>query len=96
MLALSRSLGDIDMHKLYGLNAEPDVTKITLEENDIIVIASDGYWDMLTNNETYDLIMAGIKTNLDCKTLAQKLAEAARARKSKDDITVICVRYKAQ
>ncbi len=96
MLALSRSLGDIDMHKLYGLNAEPDVTKITLEENDIIVIASDGYWDMLTNNETYDLIMAGIKTNLDCKALAQKLAEATRARKSKDDITVVCVRYKAQ
>jgi len=95
MLALSRSFGDIDMHKLYGLNAEPDVTKITLEENDIIVIASDGYWDMLTNNETYDLVMLGIKQNMDCKTIAQKLAETARARKSKDDITVVCVRYKA-
>ena len=95
MLALSRSLGDIDMHKLYGLSAEPEVTKITLEENDIIVIASDGYWDMLTNNETYDLVMAGIQARLDCKAIAKKLAETARARKSKDDITVICVRYKA-
>jgi serine/threonine protein phosphatase PrpC len=96
MLALSRSLGDIDMHKLYGLNAEPDVTKINLEDNDVIVIASDGYWDMLTNNETYDLVIAGINARLDCKALAQKLAEAARARKSKDDITVVCIRYKAK
>jgi serine/threonine protein phosphatase PrpC len=96
MLALSRSLGDIDMHKLYSLNAEPDITKVTLEENDVIVIASDGYWNMLTNNQTYDLVLAGIKANMDCKTIAQKLAETARARKSKDDITVVCVRYKAQ
>ena len=96
MLALSRSLGDIDMHKLYGLNAEPDVTKINLEENDVIVIASDGYWDVLTNDETYDLVMAGMNAKLDCKAIAQKLAEVARARKSKDDITVVCVRYKAQ
>lgn len=95
ILALSRSLGDIAMHKLYGLNAEPDITKITLEANDVIVIASDGYWDTVSNNETYDFVMAGIKAKCDCKTIAQKLAEAARARKSKDDITVVCVRYKA-
>ena len=94
-LALSRSLGDIDMHKLYGLNAEPEITKITLEENDVIVIASDGYWDMLTNDETYELVMAGMQQKLDCKAIAQKLAEAARTRKSKNDITVVCVRYKA-
>ncbi len=96
MLALSRSLGDIDMHKFYDLNAEPEITKITLEENDVIVIASDGYWDMLTNNETYDLVMAGIKENRDCKAIAQQLAEKARTRKSRDDITVVCIRYKAQ
>lgn len=96
MLALSRSLGDIEMHKLYGLKAEPEVTKITLEENDVIVIASDGYWDILTNNETYDLVIAGIQSHLDCKAIAQKLAEVARSRQSKDDITVMCVRYKSQ
>jgi serine/threonine protein phosphatase PrpC len=96
MLALSRSLGDVEMHKLYGLNAEPDVTRMTLEENDIIVIASDGYWDMVTNNETYDFVIAGLQAQLDCKALAQKLAEVARSRHSKDDITVVCVRYKAQ
>lgn len=96
MLALSRSLGDIDMHKLYGLSAEPEVKKIKLEENDILVIASDGYWDMVTNNETYDLVMAGVQSQLDCKAIAQNLAEVACSRHSKDDITVMCVRYKAQ
>ncbi len=93
-LALGRSLGDVEMHKLYGLSAEPELTRLALEENDVLILASDGYWDVVTNQQTYELVMQGIAEGLDCKALAKRLAETARVRKSKDDITVLCVRYK--
>ena len=94
LLALGRSLGDIEMHKLYGLSSEPELTRLVLEENDVLIFASDGYWDVVTNQQTYELVMQGIAEGIDSKALAKKLAETARIRKSKDDITVLCVRYK--
>lgn len=92
---LSRSLGDKDAHASYGLTAEPTIEKMVLEEGDVVMLASDGYWDTASNQETCELVTAALERNLSCKEMAQELAEIARARKSKDDITVVCVRYKA-
>ena len=54
-LMLSRSFGDKEMKK-HGVISEPDlfIKKIT-EEDKFIIIASDGVWDTVTENNILEL-----------------------------------------
>ena len=46
---MSRSLGD-GILKKFGVTAEPEIREIELKEQDkIMVIGSDGIWDVLSN-----------------------------------------------
>lgn len=92
-LALSRAFGDVDMFNRGYTTAIPDVRQEALQEGDYLVLASDGYWDVFNNHETLKLIMDAQKAQKSCKEMAQGLAESARARKSRDDISVVVVRY---
>lgn len=48
-LAMSRSFGDSTAAKV-GVNAVPEVREFTLAlEDKIVVLASDGVWEFLTN-----------------------------------------------
>lgn len=57
-LAMSRSLGDSVAHTA-GVISEPEMFKTTITEDDkIMVIASDGLWEFMTNQEVIDMIMS--------------------------------------
>ena len=50
-LAMSRSIGDFVAHSV-GVSPNPEVIKFELQPDDkFIVIASDGVWEFLTNEE---------------------------------------------
>lgn len=61
-LAVSRSLGDAERkEEENGLGekliiAEPEIKSIGLHSGDIIVFASDGFWDVIDNQEAIKLI----------------------------------------
>ena len=56
-----RSLGDGDL-KACGLTAEPEVTCFTLGPKDYcLLLASDGLWDLVGNQEALDLIRDTVK-----------------------------------
>ncbi len=94
-LALTRTLGDIEICNKWGLSSCPDVTQVKLAEGDYIVIASDGYWDVVTNEETRMFITDTLRTRVacSCKDMAEQLTKKARDRDSRDDISVLVVRY---
>jgi len=95
-LALSRAFGDVDMYERKYITSLPDVTEVPVENGYYVVVASDGYWDVVSNKETVRIITAGGNAmNLREKDLAQKLAELARSRGSVDDISVLVVRFSA-
>ena len=55
-LSMSRSLGDTIAHSV-GCSCEPDITHTVLGLSDkIIVIASDGVWEFLTNETVADIV----------------------------------------
>ena len=58
-IAMSRSLGDVIAHKI-GVISTPILTSRQLVENEdfFIVLASDGVWDMMENQEVSDFIEA--------------------------------------
>lgn len=87
-LAVARAFGDKSLKR--HLSSDPDVA-IELIDNDVdlIILASDGLWKVMSNQEAVDCI----KNMKDAKAAAKHLSEVAIARKSKDDISCIVVKF---
>ncbi|KAG2380620.1 protein phosphatase 2C 74 [Vigna angularis] len=60
-LAMARAFGNFCL-KDYGLISVPDVSyrKLT-EQDEFVVLASDGVWDVLTNSEVIDIVASAPK-----------------------------------
>ncbi|KAK9071046.1 hypothetical protein SSX86_009614 [Deinandra increscens subsp. villosa] len=88
-LAVSRAFGDKNLKS--HLRSDPDVSNSDIDaNNEILILASDGLWKVVTNQEAVDIAVK-IK---DPKKAAKQLADEALNRESKDDISVIVVRFK--
>lgn len=94
-LALSRSIGDLDVAKI-GVIAEPDFwMKSVKKEMNFIAIASDGIWEFLSNKEVCDIVKK-FYLNGNPKEAAEELVKKAReiwekTGKKIDDITTIII-----
>ncbi|KAE9615943.1 hypothetical protein Lal_00017532 [Lupinus albus] len=93
-LAMSRAFGDYCI-KDYGLISVPEVTQRTITTRDhFVVLATDGVWDVISNEEAIDIV----SSTEDKAKAAKKLVECAmHAWKGKrrgiamDDISAICL-----
>ena len=53
---MTRAIGDADA-KPDGVTADPEVSETELTKDDeFIVVACDGMWDVITNNEALQMI----------------------------------------
>lgn len=91
-LAMSRSLGD-KLAASVGCCAEPEVQSFKIQPSDqFMIIASDGVWEFITNEEAIDLIARYDDPQKGCDDLC---AEAFKRWKAEeyvvDDITAIVV-----
>ncbi|KAK1395591.1 PPM-type phosphatase domain-containing protein [Heracleum sosnowskyi] len=88
-LAVARAFGDRSLKK--HLSSEPDVSVETIsEDTDYLILASDGIWKVLSNQEAVDCIK-----HVKCpQAAAKQLTEEALARKSTDDISCVVVKFK--
>ncbi|ORY96350.1 phosphatase 2C-domain-containing protein [Syncephalastrum racemosum] len=104
-LALSRALGDFEFKQSKDLppeeqvvTADPDITEHKLTPTDeFCVIACDGIWDCMTNQEVADFVRAQIKEGYPLKTICENLMDECLADESDvggvgcDNMTVIIV-----
>ena len=89
-LMLSRAFGDWEL-KNYGVSCEPHVVKINIEEDDkYIVIASDGVWDVLEDEEVYGIN----KTAKNSMDLCNEIVKTALDRGSMDNISCFVIGLK--
>ncbi|PPS09314.1 hypothetical protein GOBAR_AA11331 [Gossypium barbadense] len=87
VLAMSRAFGD-RMLKQFVV-AEPEIQDKEIDEEfELLVLASDGLWDVVPNEDAVSL--AGAE---EPEKAARKLTEAAFTRGSADNITCIVVRF---
>lgn len=95
-LAYSRAFGGKDL-KPYGLSNQPDIRQVVLnEQHKVLIMASDGLWDVCSEEKAVYLAMDAAERDLDA---AQVLVEFAltenRINRTKaDNITVIAVFFK--
>ena len=94
-IAMSRSLGDL-IAKQIGVICEPEI-KVFIRDNNMlgIVIASDGVWEWLSNEEVGNIFREGYKikdANYIVNTLYSKSKESFILKKENiDDISAIAV-----
>ncbi|KAH7447716.1 hypothetical protein KP509_01G118400 [Ceratopteris richardii] len=86
-LAVARAFGDKSLKS--HLSCEPDIVDVPLDAScEFLILASDGLWKVMENQEAIDLV----RKTKDPESASKKLAEEAVQRKSKDDISCIVVR----
>lgn len=87
VLAMSRAFGN-RMLKQFVV-AEPEIQEQELDEEfELLVLASDGLWDVVPNDDAVTLALSEEEPEL----AARKLIETAFSRGSADNITCIVVR----
>ena len=92
-LAMARSLGDTVAHTV-GVSSEPEMHHVTLSDNDrVIVLASDGLWEFMSNQEVIDIIAK----EKEPQVAVDKLVKIANAKWMEEeaviDDTTIIVAY---
>lgn len=96
-LAMSRSLGDFIAHTA-GVISKPDFYEFDLDESTdcAIVCATDGVWDVMSNQEVVDLVKSYPNTNgaVDA-ILAESRRRWLHKEKVVDDTTIAVIRLKA-
>eukprot|EP00879_Flechtneria_rotunda_P006487 GHRR01006816.1.p1 GENE.GHRR01006816.1~~GHRR01006816.1.p1 ORF type:complete len:982 (+),score=374.26 GHRR01006816.1:635-3580(+) len=98
VLAMSRAIGDHCLRP-YVI-PEPEISVFARHARDeILLLASDGLWDVLSNQEAADLALRSIKRARDkgasrkaaARVAATVLTKAAVDRGSRDNITVVII-----
>lgn len=91
---MSRAFGDLPCRRI-GVTVEPEVTVHPLAaEDELLVAATDGIWDVLSNEEVVSLAGSAV----GAQAAARALVEVAEARWLEteggyiDDITAVVVR----
>ncbi|DBA03575.1 TPA: hypothetical protein N0F65_011476 [Lagenidium giganteum] len=90
VLAVSRSFGDLDLKQF--VIARPHTTAVKLassDENPLLVLACDGVWDEMDDQEVIDLILQLPPS--EQPHAAQRVVAEALRRKSCDNITAIVI-----
>ena len=87
-LMLTRSFGDKEMKK-YGVLSTPDIFYHNIEEEDLfVIIASDGVWDVVEEEEIFKLSQNKISSSEFSKTIIK----LAKERETHDNISCIVVK----
>ena len=93
-LAITRALGD---HALKsddgGVSCEPHTVVHRVGPSDrFVVMASDGIWDVMSDDDVQDLVLSNAELPND--DLAQSVIQSALARGTRDNLSVLVVRLR--
>jgi len=98
-IALSRAFGNVYFKAIQftegkesGLIADPEIVKKTLTiEDQFVLLASDGFWDVVSPREATDYILNSV--DKDPSTISKRLTEMALQRSAIDNTTVLLVNF---
>ncbi|TVU47397.1 hypothetical protein EJB05_06997 [Eragrostis curvula] len=91
-LAVSRGIGDA--HLKQWIVADPDTRSLLVDDQcEFLILASDGLWDKIDNQEAVDLARPLCISNDKASRMAacRRLVEISISRGSTDDISVVIV-----
>ena len=88
-LAITRALGD-HAYKSFGVTATPYIVRHVLRPFDkFLIIASDGIWDTVTDEQAVALCNEDLTT----REMAQSIVRLALDKGSADNISCMVIRF---
>ena len=92
ILILTRSFGDKNMKK-YGVICEPEFFCKKIKEHDkYIIIASDGLWDVISENDIIEFVNTYENKILSSEDFSKKIVELAIKKGTKDNVSCIVIK----
>uniref|UniRef100_A0AAF5Q3V7 PPM-type phosphatase domain-containing protein n=2 Tax=Wuchereria bancrofti TaxID=6293 RepID=A0AAF5Q3V7_WUCBA len=95
ILSVSRAFGDTALKQLSVLTAQPDIVRIDLNEINLqfILVASDGFWDVLTNEEAIHSAQTFLRVSSNqWQKVAEYLVRKALKLGSDDNVSLLFIR----
>ena len=88
-LSLTRCFGDFDF-KAYGVTSKPTISKKKIgKEENFLIIASDGVWDVIHEEE----LNGYISKNLSASELSALIINEALRNYSRDNVSCIVIKF---
>lgn len=103
-LAVSRALGDFEYKNVEGkgpteqlVSPEPEffIKERIPEEDEFLVLACDGVWDVMTNQEICDFISARMKLTDNLETVCNEVIDTCLHKGSRDNMSIIIIAFPA-
>ena len=83
---VSFSLGNIS----HAISPVPDILTMP-RDGDFLVIACDGIWDVMSNEDVCTFISNELKHTTDLEEIVSKVIDACLEKKSRDNMSIILV-----
>ncbi|KAL2102225.1 hypothetical protein ACEWY4_001393 [Coilia grayii] len=99
-LAVSRALGDYDYKCVDGkgpteqlVSPEPEVFEIarSTEEDEFVVLACDGIWDVMSNEELCEFVHSRLEVCEDLEKVCNTVVDTCLHKGSRDNMSVVLV-----
>jgi protein phosphatase 1B len=102
-LAVSRALGDFEYKNVEGkgpteqlVSPEPEFfVKERTDEDEFLVLACDGVWDVMTNQDICDFISARLKVNDNLEHVCNEVIDTCLHKGSRDNMSIIIIAFPA-
>uniref|UniRef100_A0A8C2V1Y1 protein-serine/threonine phosphatase n=1 Tax=Chinchilla lanigera TaxID=34839 RepID=A0A8C2V1Y1_CHILA len=98
--AVPRALGDLDYKCIHGkapteqlVSPEPEVPDMERSEEDdqLIILACDGTWDVMGNKELCDFVRSRLEVTGDLKKVCHEVVDTCLYKGSRDNMRVILI-----
>jgi protein phosphatase 1B len=102
-LAVSRALGDFEYKNVPGrgqceqlVSPEPEIFVEERNQNmdEFLVLACDGIWDVMTNEELCDFIRDRMQITDDLEAICNCVVDTCLSKGSRDNMSVVIVAFK--
>uniref|UniRef100_A0A8C6T339 Protein phosphatase 1A n=1 Tax=Neogobius melanostomus TaxID=47308 RepID=A0A8C6T339_9GOBI len=99
-LAVSRALGDFDYKCVHGkgpteqlVSPEPEVYAIERceAEDEFIILACDGIWDVMANEQLCDFVRSRLEVTDDLERVSNEILDTCLYKGSRDNMSVVLV-----
>lgn len=101
-LAVSRALGDYEYKNVDGrgpceqlVSPEPEiyVKERSQEKDEFVILACDGIWDVMANDDLKDFVTSRLKITNDLVKISNDVLDTCLSKGSRDNMSVIIVSF---
>lgn len=101
-LAVSRALGDFEYKCVEGrgpceqlVSPEPEiyVRERCMEKDEFVVLACDGIWDVMSNEDLKEFIHSRLKVTSDLVKISNEVLDMCLSKGSRDNMSIVIVTF---